>query len=116
MLGNVWEWCLRGGSWSTFCRSATRDEFNHRDIRSYIFGFRIAETVRPTLLAEEMQEAELPPPHKDMILSEVVEYLENLQTKDEKEKFITAIYWSGARLDNEDDQGRAPPKKLAISC
>ena len=54
MLGNVWEWCLRGGSWSTFCRSATRDEFNRRDIRSYIFGFRIAETVRPTLLAEEM--------------------------------------------------------------
>ncbi|BAF36129.1 hypothetical protein [Microcystis phage LMM01] len=41
----------------------------------------------------------MPPPHKDMILSEVVEYLD--KTKDEKEK--TAIYWSGTCLDDEDD-------------
>ena len=48
MHGNVEEWCQegvnRGGSWGSspaFCRSATRNEFNRRDIRSYIFGFRI---------------------------------------------------------------------------
>ena len=60
---------------------------------------------KPTLLAEEMRGADLPEPYKDMILSEVVEYLENLQTKEEKEKLLTAIYWSGFQtsLDHIDD-------------
>jgi hypothetical protein len=65
----------------------------------------VAETIRPTLLAEEMWEAQLYEPHKDMILSEVVEYLETLQTKEEKGKLLTAIYWSGFQtsLDHIDD-------------
>lgn len=113
MHGNVWEWCqkefcMRGGSWGSdpsICRSAFRYYDIRRIYRSSNDGFRVAETVRPTLLAEEMWEADLPEPYKDMILSEVVEYLDTLQTKEEKEKFITAIYWSGfqACLENEDD-------------
>ena len=102
MHGNVWEWCqegfMRGGSWGNLpdnCRSAIRINNIRRGDRYYIRGFRVVETIRPTLLADEMWEADLPEPYKDMILSEVVEYLENLQTKEEKEKFITAIYWSG---------------------
>ena len=99
--GNVWEWCtngyLRGGSWYSYpnyCRSASRLWFNSDD-NSRDSGFRVAETIRPTLLAEEMWEADLPEPHKDMTLSEVVEYLETMQTREEKKKFIRAIYWSG---------------------
>jgi hypothetical protein len=105
MRGNVWEWCqqvvIRGGSWNTNprnYRSIIRNDDVRRDIRDIRYdsiGFRVAETIRPTLLAEEMWEAQLPEPYKDMILSEVVEYLETMQTKEEKEKFITAIYWSG---------------------
>jgi formylglycine-generating enzyme required for sulfatase activity len=102
MSGNVWEWCidkwLRGGSWNDppyCCRSANRDSSPPSGLRFNNVGFRVAQTIRPTLLAEEMWEAQLPEPYKDMILSEVVEYLDNLQTKEEKEKFITAIYWSG---------------------
>jgi hypothetical protein len=112
MRGNVWEWCqqvvIRGGSYCTDplnFRSALRIDYIRRGSRYDSIGFRVAETIRPTLLAEEMWEAQLSEPHKDMILSEVVEYLETLQTKEEKEKFITAIYWSGfqACLDHIDD-------------
>jgi formylglycine-generating enzyme required for sulfatase activity len=102
MRGNVWEWCqqvvIRGGSYCTDprnFRSAIRIDDIRRGSRYDSIGFRVAETIRPTLLAEEMWEAQLPEPYKDMILSEVVEYLENLQTKEEKEKLLTAIYWSG---------------------
>ena len=102
MHGNVWEWCedgcLRGGSWNDLpylCRSANRDSSPPSGLRFNNGGFRVVQTIRPTLLAEEMWEAQLPEPYKDMILSEVVEYLETMQTKEEKEKFITAIYWSG---------------------
>ena len=112
MSGNVWEWCKdavnRGGSWGNLpilCRSASRLNNGRRDLRSFNYGFRVVETIRPTLLAEEMYEAQMPEPYKDMILSEVVEYLENLQTKEEKEKLLTAIYWSGFQtsLDHIED-------------
>jgi formylglycine-generating enzyme required for sulfatase activity len=112
MRGNVWEWCedgcLRGGSWDTDplnYRSMVRNDDVRRDIPINVIGFRVAETIRPTLLAEEMWEAQLSEPHKDMILSEVVEYLETLQTKEEKGKLLTAIYWSGFQtsLDHIDD-------------
>ena len=112
MSGNVWELCqegvIRGGSWGSYpsdCRSASCINYYHCDYRDSFNGFRVAETIRPTLLAEEMWEARMPEPHKDMILSEVVEYLENLQTKEEKEKLLTAIYWSGFQtsLDHIED-------------
>ena len=113
MYGNVWEWCedscVRGGSWSSSpddCRSAIRDhDLYLRGFRDYDIGFRVAETIRPTLLAEEMWEAQMPEPYKDMILSEVIEYLDNLKTKDEKEKLLTAIFWSGFQtsLDHIED-------------
>jgi formylglycine-generating enzyme required for sulfatase activity len=112
MSGNVWEWCidkwLRGGSWNDppyCCRSANRDSSPPRGLRFNNVGFRVAQTIRPTLLAEEMWEAQLDEPHKDMILSEVVEYLETLQTKEERGKLLTAIYWSGFQtsLDHIDD-------------
>jgi formylglycine-generating enzyme required for sulfatase activity len=112
MRGNVWEWCqqgvIRGGSYCTNprnFRSAIRNDDVCRDIRYDNIGFRVAETIRPILLAEEMWEAQLYEPHKDMILSEVVEYLETLQTKEEKGKLLTAIYWSGFQtsLDHIDD-------------
>ncbi|BAF36128.1 hypothetical protein [Microcystis phage LMM01] len=113
MHGNVWEWCqnscVRGGSWgisSNLCRSAIRDhDLYLRGFRDYDIGFRVAETIRPTLLAEEMWEAQMPEPYKDMILSEVIEYLDNLKTKDEKEKLLTAIFWSGFQtsLDHIED-------------
>jgi len=112
MRGNVWEWCqqgvIRGGSYCTNprnFRSAIRNDDVRRDIPINVIGFRVAETIRPTLLAEEMWEAQLSEPHKDMILSEVVEYLETLQTKEEKGKLLTAIYWSGFQtsLDHIDD-------------
>ena len=112
MRGNVWEWCqqvvIRGGSWGTDplnFRSALRIDYIRRGSRYDSIGFRVAETIRPTLLAEEMWEAQLSEPHKDMILSEVVEYLETLQTKEEKGKLLTAIYWSGFQtsLDHIDD-------------
>ena len=102
MHGNVWEWCQnvvnRGGSYCTDplnFRSVIRIDFIRRNKRHDSIGFRVAETIRPTLLAEEMWEAQLDEPHKNMILSEVVEYLETLQTKEEKGKLLTAIYWSG---------------------
>jgi formylglycine-generating enzyme required for sulfatase activity len=101
MSGNVWEWCiscLQGGSWDSFaddCRISIYNCNNGIVNHSTCNGFRVVQTIRPTLLAEEMWEADLPEPYKDMILSEVVEYLETMQTKEEKEKFITAIYWSG---------------------
>ena len=101
MHGNTWEWCkegfMRGGSWgnySHYCCFAIRGNVNRGD-SFHTLGFRVAETIRPTLLAEEMWEADLPEPHKDMTLSEVVEYLETMQTREEKKKFIRAIYWSG---------------------
>ena len=112
MSGNVWEWCidkwLRGGSWNDppyCCRSANRDSSPPRGLRFNNVGFRVVQTIRPTLLAEEMWEAQLDEPYKDMILSEVIEYLDNLQTKEEKEKLLTAIYWSGFQtsLDHIDD-------------
>ncbi len=112
MRGNVWEWCqqvvIRGGSWGTDplnFRSALRIDYIRRGSRYNSIGFRVAETIRPTLLAEEMWEAQLPEPYEDMILSEVVEYLETLQTKEEKGKLLTAIYWSGFQksLDHIDD-------------
>ena len=112
MRGNVWEWCqqvvIRGGFWGTDplnFRSALRIDYIRRGSRYDSIGFRVAETIRPTLLAEEMWEAQLDEPHKDMILSEVVEYLETLQTKEEKGKLLTAIYWSGFQtsLDHIDD-------------
>ena len=112
MRGNVWEWCqqvvIRGGSWGTDplnFRSALRIDYIRRGSRYDSIGFRVAETIRPTLLAEEMWEAQLSEPHKDMILSEVVEYLETLQTKEERGKLLTAIYWSGFQtsLDHIDD-------------
>jgi formylglycine-generating enzyme required for sulfatase activity len=102
MHGNVWEWCqdscLQGGSWGyglDSCRSAIRNYVMGRGFRFNNGGFRVVQTIKSTLSAEEMWEAGLPEPYKDMILSEVVEYLGTLQTKEEKEKFITAIYWSG---------------------
>ena len=100
MHGNVWEWCegfMRGGSWSNYpgyCHAFLRGNVNRRDSLNTL-GFRVVQTIRPTLLAEEMWEAQLAEPYKDMILSEVVEYLETLQTKEEKGKLLTAIYWSG---------------------
>jgi formylglycine-generating enzyme required for sulfatase activity len=112
MYGNVWEWCqdgcLQGGSWGyglDSCRSAIRNYVMGRGFRFNNGGFRVVQTIRPTLLAEEMWEADLPEPYKDMILSEVVEYLETLQTKEEKGKLLTAIYWSGFQtsLDHIDD-------------
>jgi formylglycine-generating enzyme required for sulfatase activity len=112
MRGNVWEWCqqvvIRGGSYCTDplnFRSALRIDYIRRGSRYDSIGFRVAETIRPILLAEEMWEAQLPEPYKDMILFEVIEYLENLQTKEEKGKLLTAIYWSGFQtsLDHIDD-------------
>ena len=112
MRGNVWEWCqqvvIRGGSYCTDplnFRSAIRIDYIRRGSRYDSIGFRVAETIRPTLLAEEMWEAQLDEPYKDMILSEVVEYLETLQTKEEKGKLLTAIFWSGFQtsLDHTDD-------------
>ncbi|AGR48605.1 kinase [Microcystis phage MaMV-DC] len=112
MYGNVWEWCedscVRGGSWgadSDDCRSAFRNYTYRHDLRYVDIGFRVAETIRPTLLAQEMWEAQMPEPHKDMMLSEVIEYLDNLRTKEEKEKLLTAIYWSGFQtsLDHIED-------------
>ena len=112
MHGNVWEWCqqivMRGGSWCnvpTFCLSAIRIYDIRRGDRCYIRGFRVAETMKPMVFAEEMWEARLPEPYKDMILPEMVEYLETLQNKEEKEKFLTAVYWTGfqACLEHEDD-------------
>ena len=112
MRGNVWEWCqqgvIRGGSYCTNprnFRSAIRNDDVRRGSRYDSIGFRVAETIRPTLLAEEMWEAQLPEPYEDMILSEVVDYLETLQTKEEKGKLLTAIYWSGFQtsLDHIDD-------------
>lgn len=102
MHGNVWEWCeevvMRGGSWGInpyFCRSAICSIIYRRVLCYNDSGFRVVQTIRPTLLAEEMWEAQLAEPYEDMILSEVVEYLETLQTKEEKGKLLTAIYWSG---------------------
>ena len=112
MHGNVHEWCeevvIRGGSWGSypaFCLSAFRFNLFRRDYRIFNNGFRVAETMKPMVFAEEMWEARLPEPYKDMILPEMVEYLETLQNKEEKKKFLTAIYWSGfqACLYHEDD-------------
>nr|QNL31477.1 MAG: hypothetical protein [Bacteriophage sp.] len=111
MSGNVWEWCqqvvIRGGSYCTDPLNfrSFRIDYIRRGSRYDSIGFRVAETIRPILLAEEMWEAQLPEPYKDMILFEVIEYLENLQTKEEKGKLLTAIYWSGFQtsLDHIDD-------------
>ena len=115
MIGNVWEWCrsgcLRGGSLGnlpTFCRSAIRNYLNRRDNRFGNYGFRVVEINKWTkvkIFADEMWEAGLPQPYQNMILPEMVKYLETLQTKEEKKKFLTAVYWSGfqACLEHEDD-------------
>ena len=94
MHGNVWEWCqevvMRGGSWglnSVICRSAFRINYLHRGYLGSTLGFRVAETMKPMVFAEEMWEARLPEPYKDMILPEMVEYLETLQNKEEKKSF-----------------------------
>ena len=113
--GNVSEWCqkdfcMRGGSWGSspnFCRSATRLRLtvSRCDYRVNFVGFRVVETIKWMVFAEEMWEAGLPEPYQNMILPEMVEYLETLQTKEEKRKFLTAVYWSGfqACLEHEDD-------------
>lgn len=54
-----------------------------------------AEEKGVKVFAEEMWEAGLPEPYKDMILPEMVEYLETLQNKEEKARFLCAIYWTG---------------------
>lgn len=115
MHGNIWEYCQkgvnRGGSWgdiSGFCRSATRDDnFFRRNYRSYYSGFRVVEINKwhsgVKIFAEEMWEAGLPEPYQNMILPKMVEYLETLQTKEEKKKFLTAIYWPGFQSCLESD-------------
>lgn len=102
MHGNVWEWCEgavnRGGSWgsnASLCCSAFGKNNSLRSHRNDNSGFRVVEIIKPILSAEEMWETGLPLPYKNMIVSEVVEYLDNLQTKEEKEKLLIAIFCSG---------------------
>ena len=54
-----------------------------------------AEGKEVKVFAEEMWEAGLPEPYQNMILPEMVEYLETLQNKEEKARFLCAVYWSG---------------------
>ena len=115
MIGNVWEWCqdscfTRGGSWgliSYFCRSAISIYLDIYDGRSNSIGFRVVEINKwhsgVKIFAEKMWEAGLPEPYQNMILPKMVEYLETLQTKEEKKKFLTAIYWSGFQSCLESD-------------
>lgn len=113
MIGNVWELCqegvIRGGSWGSYpsdCRSAFCINYYHCDYRDSFNGFRVVcdrwhSGVK--ILAEEMWEAGLPEPYRIMDLSKMVEYLEALQTKKEKKKFLTAVYWSGFQAGLETD-------------
>ena len=56
---------------------------------------RFAEEKGVRVFIEAMRETELPEPYKDMILPEMVEYLETLQNKEEKARFLCAVYWTG---------------------